>query len=69
MDMKTVSNKQPLSDHSFRLGSALNLLEQCKPDERIMLKGRWQSDSNEIRDLSDKPKVSEWLEDKASYIA
>jgi len=39
------SNEQPLSGHSFRVGAALDLLEQGEPLERIMLRGGWQTDS------------------------
>ena len=39
------SNQQPLSGHSFRVGAALDLLEQGEPLERIMLRGGWQTDS------------------------
>jgi len=34
-----------LSGHSFRVGAALDLLEQGEPLEKIMLRGGWQSDS------------------------
>jgi integrase len=43
--LKTGSNQQPLSGHSFRVGAALDLLEQGEPLERIMLRGGWQTDS------------------------
>jgi site-specific recombinase XerD len=43
--LKMDSDEQPLSGHSFRVGAALDLLEQGQPLERIMLKGGWQSDS------------------------
>ena len=39
------SNGQPLSGHSFRVGAALDLLEEGEPLERIMLRGGWQTDS------------------------
>jgi hypothetical protein len=39
------SDEQPLSGHSFRVGAALDLLEQGEPLERIMLRGVWQTDS------------------------
>jgi len=32
------SNEQPFSRHSFRVGTALDLLEQGEPLERIMLR-------------------------------
>ncbi len=39
------SDEQPLSGHYFRVGAALDLLEQGEPLERIMLRGGWQVDS------------------------
>ena len=39
------SDEQPLSGHSFRVGAALDLLEQGEPLERIMIRGGWQTDS------------------------
>jgi integrase len=44
-DPKVDSDEQPLSGHSFRVGAALDLLEQGEPLERIMLRGGWQTDS------------------------
>lgn len=44
-DLKLNSGEQPLSGHSFRVGAALDLLEQGEPLERIMLRGGWQTDS------------------------
>jgi site-specific recombinase XerD len=44
-DLKLGSDEQPLSGHSFRVGAALDLLEQGEPLERIMLRGGWQTDS------------------------
>ncbi len=44
-DLKVDYDKQPLSGHSFRVGAALDLLEQGEPLERIMLRGGWQTDS------------------------
>ena len=44
-DLKMDSDEQPLSGHSFRVGAALDLLEQGEPLERIMLRGGWQTDS------------------------
>ena len=41
----------PLSGHSFRVGVALDLLEQGEPLERIMLRGCWQTDSSAIKYL------------------
>ena len=48
-DLKTDSDEQPLSGHSFRVGAALDLLEQGEPLEKIMLRGGWQSDSTAIK--------------------
>ena len=50
-DLKTASNEQPLSGHSFRVGAALDLLEQGEPLERIMLRGGWQTDSTAMKYL------------------
>ena len=47
-DLNMDSNKQPLSGHSFRVGAALDLLEQGEPLEKIMLRGGWQTDSTAI---------------------
>jgi hypothetical protein len=38
-DFKMDSDKQPLSGHSFRVGAALDLLEQGEPLERMMFRG------------------------------
>jgi hypothetical protein len=45
------SDEQPLSGHSFRVGAALDLLEQGEPLERIMLRGGWQTDSTAMKYL------------------
>jgi len=50
-DLKMDSDKQPLSGHSFRVGAALDLLEQGEPLERIMLRGGWQTDSTAMKYL------------------
>ena len=42
--LKSETNQQPLSGHSFRVGAALDLLEQGEPLEKIMLRGGWQTD-------------------------
>jgi integrase len=39
------SDEKPLSGHSFRVGAALDLLEQGDSLEKIMLRGGWQTDS------------------------
>ena len=49
--LKSGSNQQPLSGHSFRVGAALDLLEQGEPLEKIMLKGGWQTDSTAMKYL------------------
>ena len=50
-DLKIDSDEQPLSGHSFRVGAALDLLEQDEPLERIMLRGGWQTDSTAMKYL------------------
>ena len=50
-DLKMDSDEQPLSGHSFRVGAALDLLEQGEPLEKIMLKGGWQTDSTAMQYL------------------
>ena len=49
--LKSGSNEQPLSGHSFRVGAALDLLEQGEPLEKIMLRGGWQTDSTAMKYL------------------
>ncbi|MDG1693901.1 MAG: tyrosine-type recombinase/integrase [Porticoccaceae bacterium] len=49
--LKTGSNQQPLSGHSFRVGAALDLLEQGEPLEKIMLRGGWQTGSTAMKYL------------------
>jgi hypothetical protein len=50
-DLKMDSNEQPLSGHSFRVGAALDLLEQGEPLEKIMLRWGWQTDSTAMKYL------------------
>ncbi|MDC0010735.1 tyrosine-type recombinase/integrase [Porticoccaceae bacterium] len=50
-DLKINSDEQLLSGHSFRVGAALDLLEQGEPLERIMLRGGWQTDSTAMKYL------------------
>ena len=50
-DLKMNSDEQPLSVHSFRVGDALDLLEQGEALEKIMLRGGWQSDSTPMKYL------------------
>jgi hypothetical protein len=49
--LKTASDEKLLSGHSFRVGAALDLLEQGEPLERIMLRGGWQTDSTAMKYL------------------
>jgi hypothetical protein len=49
--LKSESNQQSLSGHSFRVGAALDLLEQGELLEKIMLRGGWQSDSTAMKYL------------------
>jgi len=49
--LKSESNQQPLSGHSFRVGAALDLLAQGEPLEKIMLRGGWQPDSTAMKYL------------------
>jgi integrase len=51
--LKSGQNEKPLSGHSFRVGAALDLLEQGEPLERIMLRGGWQTDSTAMKYLRD----------------
>ena len=50
-DLRIDSDEQPLSGHSFRVGAALDLLEQGEPLEKIMLRGGWQTDSTAMKYL------------------
>ena len=50
-DLKVDSDEQPLSGHSFRVGAALDLLEQGESHERIMLRGGWQTNSTAMKYL------------------
>jgi site-specific recombinase XerD len=52
-NLKMDSDEQPLSGHSFRVGAALDLLDQGETLEKIMLRGGWQSDSTAMRYLRD----------------
>jgi integrase len=49
--LKSESNQQPLSGHSFRVGAALDQLEQGEPLEKIMLRGGWQTESTAMKYL------------------
>ena len=50
-ELKSGQNEKPLSGHSFRVGAALDLLEQGEPLEKIMLRGGWQTDSTAVKYL------------------
>jgi integrase len=50
-ELKMDSDEQPLSGHSFRVGAALDLLEQGESIEKIMLRGGWQTDSTAMKYL------------------
>ena len=50
-DLEMDSDEQQLSGHSFRVGAALDLLEQGESLERIMLRGGWQADSTAMKYL------------------
>ena len=50
-ELEDAATTKPLSGHSFRVGAALDLLEQGEPLERIMLRGGWQTDSTAINYL------------------
>ena len=45
-DLKMGADEQPLIGHSFRVGAALDLLEQGESIERIMLRGGWAEGFN-----------------------
>jgi integrase len=49
--LNAASTQQSLSGHSFRVGAALDLLEQGEAIERIMLRGGWQTDSSAMKYL------------------
>ena len=50
-DLEMDSDEQPLSGHSCTVGEALDLLEQGEPLEKMMLKGRWQTESTAMKYL------------------
>jgi len=50
-ELEDTATTKPLSGHSFRVGAALDLLEQGEPLERIMLRGGWQTDSTAMKYL------------------
>ena len=50
-NLHTPATEQLLSGHSFRVGAALDLLEQGESIEKIMLRGGWQTDSTAMKYL------------------
>ena len=50
-NLNIASTQQSLSSHSFRVGAALDLLEQGEGIEKIMLRGGWQTDSTAMKYL------------------
>jgi integrase len=50
-DLEMDPDEQPLSGHSFRVGAALDLLEQGEPLEKIMLKEGCQTESTAMKYL------------------
>ena len=50
-NLDIASTQQSLSGHSFRVGAALDLLEQGEGIEKIMLRGGWQTDSTAMKYL------------------
>jgi len=46
-----VQDRGVLSGHSFRVGTAIDLLKKGMPIEKIMLKGGWKSEATAIRYL------------------
>jgi len=50
-ELKVDYQQKTLSGHSFRVGAALDLLEQGEQLEKIMLRGGWQTDSTAMKYL------------------
>ena len=50
-NLNTASTQQSLNGHSFRVGAALDLLEQGEGIEKIMLRGGWKTDSTAMKYL------------------
>jgi len=50
-NLDKASTQQSLSGHSFRVGAALDLLEQGEGIEKIMIRGGWQTDSTAMKYL------------------
>jgi hypothetical protein len=48
---KTLPLLNSFNSHSFRVGAALDLLEQGEPLEGIMLRGGWQTDTTAMKYL------------------
>lgn len=49
--MANLDGLSPLSGHSFRVGAALDLLEEGVPIYQIMLRGGWSSETSALRYL------------------
>jgi hypothetical protein len=50
-NLDIASTQQSLCGHSFRVGAALDLLEQGEGIEKIMLRGEWKTDSTAMKYL------------------
>jgi len=46
-----MTDMEPLSGHSFRVGAAVDMLDQGIPLERIMLRGGWKSENTAMKYL------------------
>ena len=60
-NLDVTSTQQSLSGHSFRVGAALDLLEQGEGIEKIMLRGGWQTNSTVMKYLRN------WMINDPSY--
>ena len=49
--LNVATTQKSLSGHSFRVGAALDLLEQGEGIEKIMIRGGWQTDSTAMKYL------------------
>jgi integrase len=49
--LNAATTQKSLSGHSFRVGAALDLLEQGEGIEKLMLRGGWQTDSTAMKYL------------------
>ena len=46
-----MTDMEPLTGHSFRVGAAIDMLDQGMPLERIMLRGGWKSENTAMKYL------------------